>query len=76
MQGVLGIPQDRRTRAQRMQDERQVRVNRRRHHVQYANDTFLAREPEPRREAGLFASRPPVIASVAKIPWGVDSGRV
>jgi phage tail tape-measure protein len=34
VQGVLGIPQDTRTRAQRMHDERQVRVNRRRHHVQ------------------------------------------
>lgn len=33
VQGVLGIPQDTRTRAQRMQDERQVRVNRRRHHT-------------------------------------------
>ncbi len=33
-QGVLGIPQDTRTRAQRMQDERQVRVNRRRHQTQ------------------------------------------
>lgn len=33
VQGVLGIPQDTRTRAERMQDNRQVRVNRRRHHV-------------------------------------------
>jgi phage tail tape-measure protein len=33
-QGVLGIPQDTRTRAQRMQDNRQVRVQRRRHHVE------------------------------------------
>jgi phage tail tape-measure protein len=34
VQGVLGIPQDTRTRAQRMQDNRQVRVQRRRHHVE------------------------------------------
>ena len=33
VQGVLGIPQDTRTRAQRTQDDRQVRVNRRRHHT-------------------------------------------
>lgn len=31
VQGVLGIPQDTRTRAQRVSDEREVRVNRRRH---------------------------------------------
>jgi hypothetical protein len=29
VQGVLGIPQDTRTRAQRMHDNRQVRVHRR-----------------------------------------------
>jgi phage tail tape-measure protein len=34
VQGVLGIPQDTRTRAQRMQDNRQVRVQRRRHQVE------------------------------------------
>lgn len=34
VQGVLGIPQDTRTRAQRMQDTRQVRVHRRHRHVQ------------------------------------------
>jgi phage tail tape-measure protein len=34
VQGVLGIPQDTRTRAERVQDNRQVRVQRRRHHVQ------------------------------------------
>lgn len=35
VQGVLGIPQDTRTRAQRINDEREVRVNRRRHrHVE------------------------------------------
>jgi hypothetical protein len=34
VQGVLGIPQDTRTRAERLQDNRQVRVQRRRHHVQ------------------------------------------
>ena len=34
VQGVLGIPQDTRTRAQRMQDERHVRVNRRRTRVE------------------------------------------
>ncbi|MDQ8727831.1 hypothetical protein [Bradyrhizobium sp. LHD-71] len=32
VQGALGIPQDTRTRAQRLQDERQVRVNRRYRH--------------------------------------------
>ena len=33
VQGVLGIPQDTRTRAQRVQDNREVRVQRRRHYV-------------------------------------------
>lgn len=32
VQGVLGIPQDTRTRAQRMQDNREVRVHRRNRH--------------------------------------------
>lgn len=32
VQGVLGIPQDTRTRAQRMQDNREVRVHRRHRH--------------------------------------------
>ena len=34
VQGVLGIPQDTRTRAERLQDNRQVRVHRRNRHVQ------------------------------------------
>jgi phage tail tape-measure protein len=33
VQGVLGIPQDTRTRAQRMHDNRQVRVHRRQRHA-------------------------------------------